>query len=367
MLGRDLFKVESNVELSNERFKSLVLFYSPLIGSEASMLYEFFVVKGTSIGFIEISTILNSLLMSIDKFEALIKKLNEYKLVRTYKSTSEEKYIFKVYNPLTSEEFIKNDIYVRNFIKKTSGEYYQSLLSGIRVESSYAEYEDVTEQLDLSILNNWSKEDETFLKSSNRSDKHNFNTFFNIDTFLSDISTILLPLRFRSEENLRQIATLADLYNIDYEKMRKFLPKVAKSNSDSFDLNMLRYLCENSECEYKKVKDGVYDIPCELFLLNKQDGKEVSPYDKKIIYELAYKYHLRAEVINVLLEHALKSSDNRLIEKYIYSIASDLNRNDVKTASEAKERLNSFAGGKNTIKSKKEEIPVYNDNNNPIF
>ena len=35
MLGNDLYKVEVKNELSNERLKSLVFFYAPLVGSDA--------------------------------------------------------------------------------------------------------------------------------------------------------------------------------------------------------------------------------------------------------------------------------------------------------------------------------------------
>lgn len=362
MVGRDLFKVESNADLSHNKFKSLVLFYSPLIGAEALALYEFLVVKGSSSSFEEVSKLLNSLNISIDKFEDQVSKLNEYKLVKTLKDKDEDRYIFIIDNPLDIEAFIKDDIFVRDFIHKTSGEYYQSLLINIRINAKHEEFIDISKKIDPRILDNWTEKDETFLRNRSNKIDYNFNTFFNVNEFLKDVSVSLLPLRFRSEENMKELATLADLYNVSIDRMRTFLPRVARSDSNEFDLNLLRYLCENSQAEYRIIEKGIYDVPCELFLMNKQDGKEVTKYDKKIIYSLGHDYHLNPSVINVLLEHGLSNCDNRLIEKYLYAIASDLNRNNIKTSKDALDRLSKYEGKTNF--QRKEAKPDYSKSNN---
>ena len=364
MLGKDLFKVEVNSELTSDRFKSLVLFYGPLIGSDALYLYEFLLTKGTNFGFDEISKLLNSLLMPIDKFEELLSKLNEYKLIKTLKAKDEDKYVFVLNTPLSFDEFIKDDILVRDFILKTSGEYYQSLLSNIREKFNSKDYIDVSKKIDPSILSNWNHTNEAYLNAVNHQNVYDFNTFFNVNDFLNDVSTTLLPLKYRTEENLREMALLADLYNISYEKMRTFLPRIAKTESNDFDLSLLRYLCENSNPEFKTIEDGDYNVPCELFLMNKQDGKVVTPSDKRIIYNLYHDYHLAPNVINVLLEHALNNSNNTLIEKYLYAIASDLHRNNIEDTNKALERLNKYEP---KSKVKKESIPVYSTDDNPTL
>ena len=63
MLGRDLFKIENNTDISSERFKSLVLFYCPLITTDALSLYEYLLVKGSTASFEEISAVLNLLMI----------------------------------------------------------------------------------------------------------------------------------------------------------------------------------------------------------------------------------------------------------------------------------------------------------------
>ena len=128
MLGRDLFKIENNTDISSERFKSLVLFYCPLISTSALSLFEYLLAKGDTASFEEISLILNALMMSLDDFEKSLKKLNEYKLIFTYAYDEEGKYLFSLRNPKTREEFVNDEILVRDFILKTSGEYYNSLI-----------------------------------------------------------------------------------------------------------------------------------------------------------------------------------------------------------------------------------------------
>ena len=337
MLGNQLYKIEVKAELSNERLKSLVFFYGPLVGHSALALYEYLVLKGSTIGFDEINNLLYSLNISVDVFEEQCGKLNEYKLLKTLRQ--ENKYVFIFENPMTIKKFIKDDILVRDFILKTSGVHYQELIADVYDDSTYDDYEDISRTLSLDAISKWSKEDETYLRKEN-TNQYSFNTLFDVNVFLKDISTNLLPMKFRTKENMLELATLADLYNISYDKMRTFIPKVVKIDSNEFDFTQLKYLCINAKSEYTKVEDGNYNVPCLAFLMNLQNGKEATEYDKKILSNLSSSYHLNTSVINVLIEHCLKTCDNRLIEKYLYAIASDFHRNNVVDAKGALSRLN---------------------------
>lgn len=359
MLGKDFYKIEANCELSSERLKSLVFFYGPLIGHDALALYEYLVLKGNTFSFNELNSLLSSLNISVDSFESQCAKLNEYRLLKTLKN--ENKYILVFVTPLTRMEFIKDSILVRDFILKTSGTHYQELISDIYEEDNHSDFEDISQTLSLEALNNWTKDNETYLDNNRTKNSYNFNTLFDINTFLKDMSTNLLPMKFRTETNLKEIATLADLYNISYDKMRTYIPEVCDDENNNFNLNLLKYKCMNAKTDYQKVQDGNYGVPCLSFLMSLQDGKEVTDYDKKIIMALSEKYHLNPSVINVLMEHTLKSCDNRLIEKYIYAIASDLHRNNVVDAKGALARLQRSYNSKSRDNK---ELPTYNVDNN---
>lgn len=347
MLGKDSYKIENNVELSNDHVKSLSLFYRPMIGSHAFALYMNLVFTESFIGYKELNGLCTVMNISIDKLEESLSILNKYKLVRTLKSKKDEKYIFSTVCPLSCQEFINNDIYVRHFVMKVGGPIYQEITSSLNYSNgTYEDYEDISSKLENDVLEKWTKDDESYLKIDTNRTTYKINSLFDVNHFLNDVSAHLFPFKYRTVENLTAIAQLADLYNISYDKMRSYIVKVSKSESDTFDLKQLKYLCMSSISDFKKVDRGNYNVPCILFLMNLQEGKEVTDYDKKILFTLSNSYHLPASVINVLVEHSLKNSDNRLIEKYIYQLASDMHRNDIKNAEEAINRLDKFSNAR---------------------
>lgn len=362
MLGKNQFRVDSYADLSQERIKALVLFYVPMIGNDAYSLYSFLVAKGSSV-FTELSSLLNSLNISVDSFEERLSELNRYRLVKTLKHQTEDRYILVINNPLTVNEFINDDILVREFILKTSGPYYRSLITGYKGISDYSSYEDVSVKLDLSSLADWTEDKETFVSSSGNNTSLSFNSLFDINRFLSDLSYSIFPLRYRTEENLREIARLADLYSISYDKMRIIVKEAASYEGNSFDLELLKKRCMYAESEFRSVDVSSYRIPCQLYLMNLMNGKELTPVDKRVLIRLSDDYHLNPEVINVLLEHCLKNCDNRLLESYLYPIASDLHRNNVVTYKQAIDRLDRFSGRKTVS----EDSSDYDDRNNPVF
>ena len=359
MLGKELYKLQVNCELSNERLKSLVFFYEPMIGPNALATYEYMTLKGTSVRFNELNDLLTTLNISVDEFEKQCAKLNEYKLLKTLKKDNQ--YIFELNAPLTMKSFIQDDLLVRTFILKTSGKYYQELISGLTSDDNYNEFEDISKKFSHDNIKNWSKEDETYLTIKKDDTSYNFGTFFNVNKFLQGVSTNLFPLHLRTPSNLKLIATLADLYNISYDKMKSFIPKISKLNSTSIDTELLKYLCIKTNADYQKVEEGNYNVPCITYLMSLQDGKEVMEYDRKIIMKLANEYNLNPSVINVLLEYCLKNCDNRLIEKYVYGVASDLHRNNIENSAQALERLNIHRDNKNI----EDSLPKYDDSKNP--
>ena len=351
MLGKDLYKIEADFELSNDRLRSLVFFYGPLLGHDALLLYQYLVLRGSTASFEELNDLLTSLNISIDLYENQCEKLNEYRLLKTLKQ--DNRYIFQFAEPLERKQFIKDSLLVRDFILKTSGVHYQELIADIYDESAHVGFVDVSKKPDSERLEDWSKDNETYLKKNFDKD-YDFATSFDVNVFLKNISVNLLPMRFRTNENMEELARMADIYGISYEKMRSFLPKIAKRDSDDFDLKMLRYLCANNAVNHVKAEDGDYGLPCVQYLMSLQEGKEVTDYDKKIIYNLSHDYHLNVPVINVLLRHALRNCDNRLIEKYLYPIASDLHRNNISSAKQALERLD-----RNYGKKQEDHLPEY--------
>ena len=360
MLGKDYYRIETDVELSGGKLRSLVFFYGPLIGSEALNLYEYLVLKGPTIGFAKLNDLLQELNLSIDHFEQLIGNMNEFRLLKTLKK--QDHYIFVLEPPLEMNEFIKDDIFVRYFILKTSGANYQKLISTLVEPDVHADFENVSKTLSSEALSSWSQSDETYIskkRNGRKKERYDFNTLFDINVFLKDISPTLFPMRFRTRNNLEKIAIYGDLYDVSYDRMRVYLAQVSDFDADSFDLKKLEKVCMSSSGNYEKIEQGRYDVPCVRFLMSLQDGKEVTESDRYLLSKLSSKYHLSAPVINVLVEYGLKNCDNRLVEKYLTKTASDLHRNDINTADEALKWLYN-SGEKKTG----EKLPSYDTSNN---
>ena len=254
MLGKDYYRIETDVELSSEKLKSLVFFYGPLIGCEALNLYEYLVLKGSSIGYAKLNDLLQELNLSIDHFEELIGHMNEFRLLKTLKK--EDHYIFVLQAPLDMNEFIKDDIFVRYFILKTSGANYQKLISTLVEPDEHRDFENVSKTLASEALSGWTKSDETYINKSRKSkkEKYDFNTLFDINVFLKDISPTLFPMRFRTRNNLEKIAIYGDLYDVSYDRMRVYLAQVSDFDADSFDLKKLEKACMSSSGNYERSK-----------------------------------------------------------------------------------------------------------------
>ncbi len=360
MLGKDYYRIETDVELSGEKLKSLVFFYGPLLGPEALNLYQYLVLKGPSIGFNRLNDLLGELNLSIDQIEMLSGKMNEFRLLKTLKK--EDHYIFVLEGPMDMNSFIKDDIFVRCFILKTSGAHYQNLLAGLVQPEEHRDYENVSKTLSQDALASWSRSDETYIRKARtgkKKENYDFNTLFDINVFLKDISPTLFPLRFRTRSNLEKIAVFGDLYDVSYDRMRVYLAQVSDFDADSFDIRKLEKACMASNGTYEKLEQGRYDVPCVRFLMSLQDGKEVTESDRYLLSKLSQKYHLSAPVINVLVEYGLKNCDNRLVEKYLTKTASDLHRNDIDTAEKALQWLYEPQSGK-----KEDKLPVYDTSNN---
>lgn len=71
----------------------------------------------------------------------------------------------------------------------------------------------------------------------------------------------------------------------------------------------------------KKVSDDPYDLPPVAFLQSKQNGVPVQDSDKRTIEKLITEMKMDPKVVNILLEHVLSISDNKLVPSFVASLA----------------------------------------------
>lgn len=363
MLGKNRYKIKGANDLKRDEYQSLFLLYQPMISNEAVMIYCYFLNRIKDEGYIV--DILANLNISLDILILGLEKLNEYRLLDTYHNIENDSYLFVLKEPKSTKVFLKDDIFSRILLDTIGSQRYGEIHMALyEAKENMKAYVDETKHLKINTLINWTKEKENdFHKIKNiEVDSLEHKSHFDIDVFVKEASPVLLPFKFRTKEVLETIGRYADVFNISQNQMRVIVGKVVNSDLNEFNYARFKNLCAKVRQNFEKTQSGKYDVSCTLFLMNLQEGREPSPMDMQLISELLDKYHLNAEVINVLIEHSLNVCDNRLIASYVKSLASDLHRNNIYDAVKAKEFLNKNIKVKNA--HPKDVLPVYDDSKN---
>ena len=250
-------------------------------------------------------------------------------------------------------------------------EYYQFLIQRhVYDHSDKTGYTLNKHKNDFEQLNTWTPEKEEQFKKVKPIAAENeqlIQSFFPIYDFMKTVSAMIFPIALRTVENLQTIAMLADTYGVSEDRMRINLMSATELDPPHFDVNKMRNLCRNSKAEFRYNSDNKYQVPCATFMANLQAGKEVTAYDKRLLENLLENYHLKPEVINVLIEHSLQECDNKLISSYVQAVAANWYRNDVDTYQKALEQIKGSpkADKKIRTKNREEVLPVYDSSNNP--
>ena len=353
MLARETICIENPRELTSEKLKSLLCLYAPLVSRSAVCLYQLLCLDDGQPK--TVGDLLEVSLLNIEQFERDLKKLNEYRLVTTWQK--EDSYLLVLESPLTRSDFLRHEIYGRLLAREIGGDAFRRRCSEVRFPASHSAYQDVSARLDLSPLSSWNKALEAQYKPA-KEDTFAIDSLFDIRRFLREASPILFPLSQRTPENLKAIASCADTFGISQDRMRILLERSYKENGE-LDLAKLKRLCMNAQPQAEASAPGDYNVPCLRFLMNKQPGSEITPFDKKILDSLVNEYHLPPAVVNVLVEHALEVCDNRLYKNYVDPVAADLNRNGIKDPLKAKEYLNKEKKETPRPAAYKDVLPTY--------
>lgn len=328
----DSYQVYKNYDLTDKDFQSLFLLYEALIGKESLNVYLFLYYDFKTNNHQDICQRLN---LNIDQFYLHRLKCEEFKLIKTFKHKTNNKYVYQLCKPMNIDSFLSDDIYSRLLAKKISGEKleYLAKLKGDRFITK--DFIDVSSMLSLNELEDWDlKQEEKFKKINIEKES----LIFNIKKMLSNVSELVFPTGLRTIENLNEIQRIGEIYGIDTERMIKFLSEVVDYFDQTIDLKTLEFKARNCQVFDFVNEDNPYMMSCIQFLSNHCKFKPTA-YDKYLINFLSNEYKLSHYLINILLEYTLKVCENRLPKKYLESIASYWNRNKVNTIEQALESL----------------------------
>jgi replication initiation and membrane attachment protein len=100
------------------------------------------------------------------------------------------------------------------------------------------------------------------------------------------------------------------------------------------------------------------------FLRWLQEGKEPTDTEKRLISSLVRDQRLNPEVVNVLIKHALDSSNQSLKKSYVETIAASWSRLKISTKDQALAHIQGLSS--KPTKGRKEAIPDYKNTNEPM-
>lgn len=332
----DRLKLECIHRLHEEHIRSLHLLYGPLLGKEAVYLYE----ELYALAMLP-QTIKNHLLiqkisgMSMDAIETARESLEQYLLLKTYFDGTKNAYIYVLKLPKTGADFLSHDVFGRIYMKKLGKQVYEYMRRNFApVMEAKEDYQEITSSL-RSLMVDWQEEEESTF-SSLKPKQEELHTNFRFDLFLNGLSTMILPASERTKETLSFIAQKADLYGIDEKEMQKLVGKSMDLKHNRLDRKKLIGYMQRSQSDFVKVVEDPYQLPPVRFLQNKQHGVRVSEADQRLINDtLSETYHLKPEVINVLIEYVLDRCHQTFRKAYVEKVAATWVRLGIDTKEKA--------------------------------
>ena len=367
--AKDGYRSEVLRPLGADALNSLMSLYQPLVGCAGAALYLTLISEAKHQRSFEphgrLCQIMN---MDITVLERSRRKLEEMMLMRSYIKTGEGKdnYIYVLYPPLEADRFFKHEVLGRLYARIMGAKQYQLSLNKLaHIELSREGFEEVSEQFKSSVIENWDAESEEQFASIKP--RYTFDAgdhpaiHFDYERFLTRASNLVFPIEARTNENLRLIGELATMYGLSADEMLILVGRCTDNTNNTLDGEKLRSTAfvMKAKKPAKKVSDDPYDLPPVAFLQSKQNGVPVQDSDKRTIEKLITEMKMDPKVVNILLEHVLSISDNKLVPSFVASLAAAWIRSGVDTAEKAMAEAKKPRGRSGRGGSRKDVLPDY--------
>lgn len=360
----DTFRVECATAISEDAVVSLMDLYQPLIGGDGILLYLTLHAEArhqrTQTTHRHLARIMN---IPLEVLERARFRLEQYNLMQTFCRQLERhcSYIYKLRSPLPTVDFLKTQSYMNTYInevgRKDSDEVSQRLGNvGIPVEG----YRNVTRPYvnSASIRQTAEPVYQTVQPRYVFSD-HDETIHFDYEKFITLASPLVFPIHLRTDENLNLIGRLATVYGISPEHMVKMVGSCSTLDGETFNAERLRYLCKKTKPDITSARDP-YDLPPVSFLQSRQEGRPLAQGELAILEYLSVTMKFPNPVVNIMIEHILKVSDNRLNRKFAESIAAEWARDKVETKEQALAEVRKVPAYSRTRRSGRVmELPEY--------
>lgn len=340
MIGNDYYIAVLAHPLDQGYQDVISIFYLPLIGRNALMLYSVLVSESIKPIMTELKRLCILTSLDINDLEEEIITLERYSLISTFKK--DNTYLFKVNNPSTINEFVSNEIYSRLYLQRVGKEQNDISISRyVNKKISEKGYENITHKFDMNLLASWDEMAESVYQNGKKKlYDDDIKITFDYELFLRecDKSSLLFPHKYRSEDNMKAIGQIATIFSIPADKMVKLVARSIDNDNDLLDLEKLRIKAINEKSVLTSEKEVDYSLQPVEFLYRLQNVP-VSSADKKLLEYLQIELKMNIEVINILIEYVLKATEGRMSKAYVEKVATTWIRQGIDTAEKAKAQI----------------------------
>lgn len=342
----DICKIEIQGEWTMERYASFQMLYVPLIGMDAAMLYHTLLSIASRQQKIKNHILIQKISgLSMEVMEKSRLVLEQYLLVKTFYDSARNAYLYQVFMPKEGNDFLRHEVFGRLYMKKMGKQVYEfNKLSFARTVEDKNKYQDITIPFVNILKGEWQDQQEEQFRilkpEQNNLHQNDIPLSFNYDRFLTGFSNTVFPAGARSEKNLRIIGELATIHGIDEMEMRRLVSKSMDIKNNELNVEMLKKKVRGAKTAYEtKDEKNPYQVPPVRFLQSKQHGVEVSRADKYLIESLISDYHMKPEVVNVLIDYVLKTKNMQFPKAYVEKVASTWVRLEIDTCEKALKQI----------------------------
>ncbi len=342
-------------------FKSVFKVYQRLIGSSAVTLYGYLFYEDLNKNEKSHQDICDALNCTLAKLDQDFERLEQFNLIDIYvKYGTFNQYIYKINQPLSVLNFLKNDVFGRLYLKQVGASQYEYQLEEASTHCiALSEYEPIKYSIDKTFMQTWSAVEENSFNGSTEPIKVRTDLGFDIRSFLSECSQLLFPKRYRTESAIESIKEIGSIYGVSVSRMIELVGKCYAENETSLNVKRLRKLASNEMVqEYPKV-ESIYDYPPVLFLKKLRKDIEPTALEKYLLNQLVGTMGLSPNVVNVLIESSYKSNHQVLNTRHVEMIGLQWATLNIKTVDQAKKQASTSFKSSSSSKRRVEKVSDY--------
>ncbi len=369
LLPADIYTVINKTILNDIDRKTLTMLYQPIIGQAPISLYF---TLWTDLDKTEIMSIdfthhhlMASMQLKLSDIEKAREKLEAMGLLKSYfKKGDINNYIYQLYSPLNSSEFLNDPILNVLLYSNVGSTEYNRIVNYFKIPKiNLVDFEDITTSFSEVFQTNHGNLPESHSETikSKISNNINIEELVDFDLIISSIPKNILNARAFDSRTKTLINKLAFLYGLDNLYMTNIV-RGCLNDKGCIDKTKLRKACrnhyqfENSDnlpkliyrSQPEHLRKDISNNSKRSEIINKFET--LSPYefltarynnsnptnrDKLLIETLMVEQELNAGVVNVLIDYVLKINNNKLNRNFIETIAGHWKRSNIKTVAEA--------------------------------